>query len=162
MSGDPTLVDDRGPWVAPARPVWPVRYPAGPVLMTEQVGDSWVEPQVLDRFVEQARAVGAAVGVSASETVVPEPPRSFDDARPVRTSPQRAEEWVGRFGVPDLTRGVPAWVLLVGPPACGARWRPRAGAVVVPALWCTRMAGHTGRHAAGDQDEIVAVWGDRP
>ena len=27
-------------------------------------------------------------------------------------------------------------------------------------LSCTRRAGHTGRHAAGDGDVIVAVWGD--
>lgn len=27
-------------------------------------------------------------------------------------------------------------------------------------LVCTRLPGHTGRHAAGDGDFIVAVWGD--
>ena len=27
-------------------------------------------------------------------------------------------------------------------------------------LICTRLPGHTGRHAAGDGDFIVAVWGD--
>ena len=27
-------------------------------------------------------------------------------------------------------------------------------------LICTRLPGHTGRHAAGDGDFIIAVWGD--
>ena len=27
-------------------------------------------------------------------------------------------------------------------------------------LVCTRLAGHTGRHAAGDGDFILAVWND--
>lgn len=36
-----------------------------------------------------------------------------------------------------------------------------------PATWkddeygCTRLPGHTGRHAAGDGEHITAVWGDR-
>lgn len=46
---------------------------------------------------------------------------------------------------PDLTRG--RW-----PNMCTARhgqdWT------------CTRIADHTGRHAAGDGEHIVAVWGD--
>lgn len=27
-----------------------------------------------------------------------------------------------------------------------------------PGVWCTRPAGHTGRHAAGDGVKILAVW----
>lgn len=29
-------------------------------------------------------------------------------------------------------------------------------------LVCTRLPGHTGRHAAGTGWRIIAVWGDRP
>ena len=48
---------------------------------------------------------------------------------------------------PDLTPWLP-----FGEPACGAA-NSRG-------LICTRLPGHTGRHAAGDGDFIVAVWGD--
>lgn len=34
---------------------------------------------------------------------------------------------------------------------CCAGWR---------GFVCTRLPGHTGRHAAGEGDFIVAVWGD--
>ena len=49
---------------------------------------------------------------------------------------------------PDLTAS-----LLPGSRHCRA-WHHQWG------LICTRHAGHTGRHAAGDGDFIVAVWGD--
>ena len=48
---------------------------------------------------------------------------------------------------PDLTPWLP-----FGEPHCGAT-NSRG-------LICTRLPGHTGRHAAGDGDFIVAVWGD--
>lgn len=41
--------------------------------------------------------------------------------------------------------------LLPGSRHCCAGWR---------GLICTRLPGHTGRHAAGDGDFIVAVWAD--
>ncbi len=51
--------------------------------------------------------------------------------------------------VPDLTRS--CW-----PSVCTARTRRSLGT----AHWtCTRRAGHTGRHAAGDGCFILAVWG---
>lgn len=53
--------------------------------------------------------------------------------------------------VPDLTRGLKTW-----PYMCAAR-RPGPD---VPRM-CTRRAGHTGRHAAGNGTQIVAVWGAR-
>ena len=48
---------------------------------------------------------------------------------------------------PDLTPWLP-----FGEPHCGAT-NSRG-------LICTRLPGHTGRHAAGDGEFIVAVWGD--
>ena len=48
---------------------------------------------------------------------------------------------------PDLTPWLP-----FGAPHCGAT-NSRG-------LICTRLLGHAGRHAAGDGDFIVAVWGD--
>lgn len=48
---------------------------------------------------------------------------------------------------PDLTPSRPP-----GAGHCRA-WHPHG-------LICSRRAGHTGRHAAGDGDFIVAVWGD--
>lgn len=42
--------------------------------------------------------------------------------------------------------------LLPGARHCNA-WHPQRG------LICTRPPGHTGRHAAGDGDFILAVWG---
>jgi hypothetical protein len=54
-------------------------------------------------------------------------------------------EWRGRHGVPNL---LPARAL-------GARCYAESAGYV-----CTRLAVHTGRHAAGDFTEIVAVWGD--
>ena len=47
---------------------------------------------------------------------------------------------------PDLTPSAHTMT-----PCCGAGWR---------GLVCTRLRGHTGRHAAGDGQHIVAVWGD--
>lgn len=32
------------------------------------------------------------------------------------------------------------------------------GALTTSCYYCTRPAGHTGRHAAGDGDRIIAVW----
>ena len=49
---------------------------------------------------------------------------------------------------PDLTPS-----LLPGAGRCNAWYHPHG-------LICTRLSGHTGRHAAGDGDFIVAVWGD--
>ena len=49
---------------------------------------------------------------------------------------------------PDLTPR-----LLPGARHCRAWHHPHG-------LICTRLLGHTGRHAAGDGDFIVAVWGD--
>ena len=48
---------------------------------------------------------------------------------------------------PDLTPWLP-----FGEPHCGAT-NSRG-------LICTRLPGHTGRHAAGDGEFIVAFWGD--
>ena len=48
--------------------------------------------------------------------------------------------------IPDLTPSAHTMA-----PCCGAGWR---------GLVCTRLRGHTGRHAAGDGQHIVAVWGD--
>lgn len=48
--------------------------------------------------------------------------------------------------IPDLT---PAPHTMT--PCCSAGWR---------GLVCTRLPGHTGRHAAGDGQHIVAVWAD--
>ena len=48
---------------------------------------------------------------------------------------------------PDLTPWLP-----FGAPHCGAT-NSRG-------LICTRLLGHTGRHAAGDGQHIVAVWAD--
>ena len=48
--------------------------------------------------------------------------------------------------IPDLTPSAHTMA-----PCCGAGWR---------GLVCTRLPWHTGRHAAGDGDFIVAVWGD--
>lgn len=49
--------------------------------------------------------------------------------------------------IPDLTSRQPDAHM------CGA---PQPGRLYV----CTRRAGHTGRHAAGDGSRIVSVWGD--
>jgi hypothetical protein len=54
---------------------------------------------------------------------------------------EHAPDWV-----PDLTTG-----LARDRPYCKAR-EPRKD------FWCTRLLGHTGRHAAGDGTRIVAVW----
>ena len=48
---------------------------------------------------------------------------------------------------PDLTPWRP------GAGHCGAWQHPHG-------LICSRLPGHTGRHAAGDGEFIVAVWGD--
>lgn len=48
--------------------------------------------------------------------------------------------------IPDLTPS-----LLPGIRYCDGSWR---------GFVCTRPSGHTGRHAAGDGEFIVAVWGD--
>lgn len=48
--------------------------------------------------------------------------------------------------IPDLTPSAHTMA-----PCCGAGWR---------GLVCTRLPGHTGRHAAGDGSCIVAVWAD--
>lgn len=60
----------------------------------------------------------------------------------------------------DFTQGVQAW------PGgdCGARWRlaeTRNPAYLFPRVFvCTRLHDHTGRHAAGLNGRITAVWGD--
>ena len=56
--------------------------------------------------------------------------------------------YVGRptAPIPDLTPSAHTMA-----PCCGAGWR---------GLVCTRLPGHTGRHAAGDGQHIVAVWAD--
>lgn len=48
--------------------------------------------------------------------------------------------------IPDLTPSAHTMA-----PCCGAGWR---------GFVCTRLPGHTGRHAAGDGQHIVAVWAD--
>ena len=48
---------------------------------------------------------------------------------------------------PDLTSWLPFGEL-------------HCGATNSRGLICTRLPGHTGRHAAGDGEFIVAVWGD--
>lgn len=61
---------------------------------------------------------------------------------------------------PDLTPGG-----LPGRPACwrvemglGARKRGTGGVSPRHHWLCTRPAGHTGRHAAGDNVKVRAVW----
>jgi hypothetical protein len=90
------------------------------------------------------------------------------DGGPART-PARYDEWCqfqGVGGAPilrDLTRG--RWPNKV----CNQRnrftleflnqARPRA---LTRDVTCTRIVGHTGRHAAASDGRIVAVWGYRP
>lgn len=63
------------------------------------------------------------------------------------------------LGVVDHTRGEWQW-----PATCGARWalqQTRNPAYLYPRVFvCTRIAEHTGRHAAGMTGRVVAVWGD--
>lgn len=89
------------------------------------------------------------------------------DGGPART-PARYDEWCqfqGFGGAPifrDLTRG--RWPDKV----CNQRnrftlevrdvERPRA---LTRNVTCTRIVGHTGRHAAASGGQIVAVWGER-
>lgn len=91
-------------------------------------------------------------------------------------TPARPGEWcafdeiTGAPVVPDLTRG--AWpdrvcnkrglftVELVNPEP-GFRF-PGGGTSTSRPVTCTRIAGHTGRHAAASGGRIVAVWGERP
>lgn len=58
--------------------------------------------------------------------------------------------------VPDLTRGAQRW-----PDTCDERWTvPSTSPVhLFPRTFpCTRIWGHTGRHAAGSAGRITAVW----
>lgn len=56
----------------------------------------------------------------------------------------------GGARVPDLTYGKRD--------CCSAEWDWGWGSGLAWA--CTRRSGHTGRHAAGTGNIIVAVWGD--
>ena len=63
------------------------------------------------------------------------------------TERDRIEWWSLRSGVPDLTNQ--------------RRWKQKWCAGRHKNEWlCTRRVGHTGRHAAGDGNVIVAVWSD--
>lgn len=65
------------------------------------------------------------------------------------------ERWGDGWSVenPELVPGLP-------PDTTRGRW-PHLCTARVRSDWaCTRIAGHTGRHAAGDGEHVVAVWGD--
>lgn len=53
-----------------------------------------------------------------------------------------------------ITEYVPDYT--TGPSSC----RTRAHITGLGYKWCTRRPGHTGRHANGNGDRIVAVWGE--
>jgi len=81
------------------------------------------------------------------------------------------ERVTGTPVIPDLTRGYwpdhicnkrnRFWIELVDAlPAFHVF--PDGSTSLDRTVTCTRIAGHTGRHAAGSGGLIVAVWGDRP